>query len=98
VPADGFLYGFAHFTQERDASSKRGYLQVKPGRFATTTRKRLTRSLWQRSLVLLSQHPYPSLFSTLVATLGPLYHAHGPPMLEAACHNVASWYRPLSPL
>ena len=25
---DGFLYGFSHFTQRRDPSSKRGYQQV----------------------------------------------------------------------
>ncbi len=25
---DGFMYGFSHFTQRRDPSSKRGYQQV----------------------------------------------------------------------
>lgn len=25
---DGFVYGFSHFTQRRDSSSKRGYQQV----------------------------------------------------------------------
>jgi hypothetical protein len=27
---DGFLYGFSYFVQQRDAKSKRGYLQVRP--------------------------------------------------------------------
>lgn len=26
---DGFMYGFSHFTQRRDTSSKRGYQQVR---------------------------------------------------------------------
>jgi hypothetical protein len=26
--ADGFIYGFSHFTQRKDTSSKRGYQQV----------------------------------------------------------------------
>lgn len=70
-PEDGYIYGFSHFMQERDPSSKRGYLQ--------------------RSIVILTYLPYPSLFSALVSKLGPLYHEHGTPMLEAACHNIASW-------
>lgn len=28
VAEDGFMYGFSHFTQRRDSSSKRGYQQV----------------------------------------------------------------------
>jgi hypothetical protein len=46
----------------------------------------------QRSLVLLSKFPYPTLFTELISTLGPAFLTHGGPMLEAACHNIASWY------
>ncbi|KAJ7065300.1 hypothetical protein C8F01DRAFT_1350758 [Mycena amicta] len=71
---DGFLYGFAHFTQRRVHSSKRGYEQ--------------------RSLVILTHHPYPALFARICALLGPLFQEHGLPMLEAACHNIATWSDP----
>ncbi|CAA7266811.1 unnamed protein product [Cyclocybe aegerita] len=71
---DGFIYGFSHFTQKRDSTSKRGYQQ--------------------RSLVILTQHQYPSLFSSLVGQFGPLFATHGTPMLEAACHNIATWPDP----
>ncbi|KAJ7045855.1 hypothetical protein C8F04DRAFT_1066436 [Mycena alexandri] len=73
-PKDGFMYGFAHFTQRKDASSKRGYEQ--------------------RSLVILTHHPYPALFARITALLGPLFQEHGLPMLEAACHNMATWCDP----
>ncbi|KAF9647157.1 DUF1630-domain-containing protein [Thelephora ganbajun] len=45
----------------------------------------------QGSLVLLSQFPYPTLFTELISTLGPAFLTHGGPMLEAVCHNIASW-------
>ncbi|GJE96572.1 hypothetical protein PsYK624_127700 [Phanerochaete sordida] len=71
---DGFVYGFSHFTQRRDSTSKRGYQQ--------------------RSLVILSQHPYPSLFYTILSYLGQSFLVHGAPMLEVACHNIANWSDP----
>ncbi|KAJ7510496.1 hypothetical protein B0H11DRAFT_2216285 [Mycena galericulata] len=71
---DGFMYGFAHFTQRKDLSSKRGYEQ--------------------RSLVILTHHAYPALFARITALLGPLFQQHGLPMLEAACHNIATWSDP----
>ncbi|KAI0087267.1 DUF1630-domain-containing protein [Irpex rosettiformis] len=71
---DGFIYGFAHFTQRRDPKSKRGYQQ--------------------RSLVILSQHAYPSLFYSMSSYLGEEFLSHGGPMLEVACHNVANWPDP----
>ncbi|KZT07668.1 DUF1630-domain-containing protein [Laetiporus sulphureus 93-53] len=71
---DGFIYGYSHFTQRRDATSKRGYQQ--------------------RSVVILTHLAYPALFHTLVSKLGPAFLMHGSPMLEAACHNVASWSDP----
>ncbi|KAF7309518.1 UDENN domain-containing protein [Mycena indigotica] len=71
---DGFLYGFAHFTQRKVHSSKRGYEQ--------------------RSLVILTRHAYPALFTQICTLLGPLFQEHGLPMLEAACHNIAMWSDP----
>ncbi|KIM35253.1 hypothetical protein M413DRAFT_20781 [Hebeloma cylindrosporum] len=71
---DGFIYGFSHFIQRRDASSKRGYKQ--------------------RALVILTQHQYPALYSSLVGIFGPLFENHGAPMLESACHNIATWPNP----
>ncbi|KAF9048763.1 hypothetical protein BJ165DRAFT_1579964 [Panaeolus papilionaceus] len=71
---DGFIYGFSHFMQRRDALSKRGYHQC--------------------SVVLLTQHPFPALFNSLIDIFGPLFEQHGTPMLEAACHNIATWSDP----
>ncbi|KIP11168.1 hypothetical protein PHLGIDRAFT_114828 [Phlebiopsis gigantea 11061_1 CR5-6] len=71
---DGFIYGFSHFTQRRDSTSKRGYQQ--------------------RSVVILTQHPYPSLFYSIMSYLGRSFLSHGGPMLEVACHNIANWSDP----
>ncbi|KAK7005818.1 UDENN domain-containing protein [Favolaschia claudopus] len=68
---DGFWYGFCHFTQRKDASSKRG-----------------------ARLFSLTQHAYPALFGRMTAILGPLFQQHDLPMLEAACHNIATWSDP----
>ncbi|KAL0577978.1 hypothetical protein V5O48_004015 [Marasmius crinis-equi] len=48
----------------------------------------------QRSLVILTHHPYPSLFTSLSSIFGPLFEAHGIPMLETACHSIAGWPNP----
>ncbi|KAI0067175.1 DUF1630-domain-containing protein [Artomyces pyxidatus] len=49
----------------------------------------------QRSILILTHHPYPSLFYALLSKLGPLYHTHGEPILEVASHNIASWSAPI---
>ncbi|KAJ2934705.1 hypothetical protein H1R20_g2415, partial [Candolleomyces eurysporus] len=69
---DGFIYGFSHFTQRRDPTSKRGYQQS--------------------SVVILTQHQYPALFSSLTSVLGPLFQSHGLPMLEnpGHCYTISS--------
>ncbi|TCD70207.1 hypothetical protein EIP91_004387 [Steccherinum ochraceum] len=72
--ADGFMYGYSHFTQRRDTTSKRGYQQT--------------------SLVILSPHPFPALFHTLLSYLGQSFLMHGAPILEVACHNIANWLDP----
>lgn len=48
----------------------------------------------QKSLVLLSQHPFVGLFSRVVSILGSAYFNTGQPMLEAACMNIAQWTAP----
>ncbi|EJD06824.1 DUF1630-domain-containing protein [Fomitiporia mediterranea MF3/22] len=48
----------------------------------------------QRSLIILAYHPWPSLFLELIKRLGPMFLAHGGPMLESACHNIANWPAP----
>lgn len=85
---DGHIYGFSHFIQRRDPSSKRGYQQVNINQFALP---RYWLSL-KRSLVILTQHQFPAFFIHLVSIFGPLFEQHGIPMLEAACHNMATWY------
>jgi hypothetical protein len=85
---DGFIYGFSHFTQRRDPTSKRGYQQVRlpcPPLISFADR------LCQSSVVILTQHQYPALFSSLTSVLGPLFQSHGLPMLESACYNFSGW-------
>ncbi|XP_006459032.1 hypothetical protein AGABI2DRAFT_200957 [Agaricus bisporus var. bisporus H97] len=52
------------------------------------------RGYLQRSVVILTQHQYPAFFTSLVHIFGPLFLEHGSPMLEAACHNIATWSDP----
>lgn len=74
ITTDGFLYGYCAFTQRRDKTSKRGYLQ--------------------RSLVFLSQHPLPALFSSILAISTDLFLKHDYETLETACHNISNWPSP----
>ncbi|KAH9902816.1 DUF1630-domain-containing protein [Cubamyces lactineus] len=53
------------------------------------------RGYQQTSTVVLTHLAYPSLFYTLISKLGPSFMNHGGPMLEAACHNIASWPDPV---
>ncbi|KAJ2960634.1 hypothetical protein NQZ79_g4043 [Umbelopsis isabellina] len=55
---------------------------------------KIRRGYFQKSLVLLSQHPFVGLFSRVVSMLGPAYFELGQPMLEAACASIASWNAP----
>ncbi|KAF9180877.1 Protein dennd6a [Haplosporangium sp. Z 767] len=54
----------------------------------------IRRGYFQKSVVILSQHPFIGLFSKLVSILGPAYFEVGKPMLETAFHNIASWSPP----
>ncbi|KAI0734227.1 hypothetical protein C8Q72DRAFT_923547 [Fomitopsis betulina] len=66
-----------------------GFSQFTQRRDATSKR-----GYQQRSVVILTHLAYPALFYTLVDKLGPAILAHGGPMLEAACHNIATWLDP----
>lgn len=85
---DGFIYGYSHFTQKKDSNSKRGYEQVRL-QFSIISDAQL--AVPQKSVVILTQHQFPALFSSLISVFGPLFQNHGLPMLEAACHNIATW-------
>lgn len=54
----------------------------------------IRRGYFQKSVVILSHLPYVSLFSKVVAQLGPLFFEHGTPMLEAFCQDVTNWPSP----
>ncbi|KAF9509813.1 hypothetical protein BS47DRAFT_1396546 [Hydnum rufescens UP504] len=53
------------------------------------------RGYLQRSVVLLTHLPYPSLFLSFLAELAPLYFSQGAPTLEIACHNISNWPDPI---
>ncbi|KAJ3744021.1 hypothetical protein DFH05DRAFT_1525026 [Lentinula detonsa] len=65
--------------------------------FSYFTQKRdstLKRGYEQRSVVFLTSNPFPAFFSTILSIFGPMFQEHGTPMLEAACHNIATWPDP----
>ncbi|KAL7413136.1 hypothetical protein BDY24DRAFT_341111 [Mrakia frigida] len=55
---------------------------------------KIKRGYFQKSLVLLTPLPYPSLFTNIVSFLAPKFFAEGPRVLEAACREIASWPAP----
>ncbi|KAI0635694.1 DUF1630-domain-containing protein [Trametes polyzona] len=63
--------------------------------FTRTKDSSSKRGYQQTSTVILTHLAYPSLFYTLISKLGPSFMNHGGPMLEAACHNIASWPDPI---
>lgn len=52
------------------------------------------RNYRQKSLVLISQHGFTSLFQHIVETLGFLDDGVTPTIIESACANIASWGPP----
>ncbi|RUS29010.1 hypothetical protein BC938DRAFT_481171 [Jimgerdemannia flammicorona] len=83
--------GFAASGPTADAGFLYGYVF-----FRQKKDPRIRRGYFQKSIVLVSQHPYVGLFSRLISILGPAFCDVGKPMLEAACHNIASWYEDAS--
>lgn len=64
--------------------------------FSQTRDSSSKRGYRQSSLVLLTHHQYPALFTSVISKLGPLFQNHGITMLETACHNIANWQSPAS--
>jgi hypothetical protein len=87
----GFLYGYVFFRQKKDSSIRRGYFQVT---IIINDATFYDLHNIQKSLVLLSQHPFVGLFSRIVSILGPAFFDTGQPMLEAACMNIVQWAYP----
>lgn len=48
----------------------------------------------QKSLVVLSHLPFPSLFFSILERTAPIFFEHGYTALEAACNSIASWPDP----
>ncbi|PRP81189.1 hypothetical protein PROFUN_02023 [Planoprotostelium fungivorum] len=45
----------------------------------------------QKSVVLLSRQPQPSLLTQMICTIAPLYFTYGTPALEQAMANIEAW-------
>ncbi|CAE8681151.1 unnamed protein product [Polarella glacialis] len=48
----------------------------------------------QRSLVLVSQHPFLGFFTQLMEHVGELFYQYGPTFLESVAHSMAAWPDP----
>ncbi|PVF98053.1 DUF1630-domain-containing protein [Serendipita vermifera] len=48
----------------------------------------------QVSLVILTRHSFPALFTAALTTILPVYAKHGAGVLETACHNISNWATP----
>eukprot|EP01114_Cavostelium_apophysatum_P000675 TRINITY_DN10617_c0_g1_i1.p1 TRINITY_DN10617_c0_g1~~TRINITY_DN10617_c0_g1_i1.p1 ORF type:complete len:256 (-),score=18.37 TRINITY_DN10617_c0_g1_i1:682-1449(-) len=53
------------------------------------------RGYLQKSVVLISRHPYIALFKTCIQLIGPLFFEYGTPLLEACYQNTATWPNPV---
>jgi hypothetical protein len=54
----------------------------------------VARGYVQRSVVLMSPHPYVGLFKKVMSVVGPIFFECGQTLLEAAYQNVAAWPYP----
>eukprot|EP00297_Palpitomonas_bilix_P005977 CAMPEP_0113873808 /NCGR_PEP_ID=MMETSP0780_2-20120614/3980_1 /TAXON_ID=652834 /ORGANISM="Palpitomonas bilix" /LENGTH=423 /DNA_ID=CAMNT_0000859503 /DNA_START=250 /DNA_END=1518 /DNA_ORIENTATION=- /assembly_acc=CAM_ASM_000599 len=52
------------------------------------------RGFFQKSLVLITRHPFIGLFHAVMAIVGPLFFEHGERLLETTCHHISRWPRP----
>lgn len=53
------------------------------------------RGYLQKSVVLISVHPFLALFKKVVSLAGPLFFEFGNPLLEAAFQNILAWPVPI---
>ncbi|KAI9634049.1 uncharacterized protein MKK02DRAFT_17619 [Dioszegia hungarica] len=54
----------------------------------------IARGYMQKSLVILTHLPFPSLFFATLNHLAPVFFEHGYSALEAGCHSIANWPDP----
>ncbi|KAK4685933.1 hypothetical protein P7C73_g4202, partial [Tremellales sp. Uapishka_1] len=54
----------------------------------------IKRGYMQKSLVILTHLPFPTLFSNVLSKVAPAFFEHGYSALETACHSIASWPDP----
>lgn len=54
----------------------------------------VARGYIQKSVVLMSPHPYVGLFKKVMSVVGPIFFECGQTLLEAAYHNIALWPEP----
>ncbi|ORY33392.1 hypothetical protein BCR39DRAFT_519739 [Naematelia encephala] len=57
--------------------------------------KEIARGYMQKSLVILTHLPFPSLWAAVLQKIAPPFFEHGYPALETTCHSIASWPDPL---
>ncbi|PWN51851.1 DUF1630-domain-containing protein [Violaceomyces palustris] len=76
-------------SQSTSSSYIYGYVFFRQKRDAS-----IRRGYFQKSVVILSHLPYVSLFSEVVAKLGPLYFEYGMTMFETFANDVSNWPSP----
>lgn len=105
-----WLYGFVWFEQRKDRGIARGYMQVSfELRFDNSLpfdeehlcapnlmvfEEIIYAEIVQKSLVILTHLPFPSLFFATLNHLAPVFFEHGYSALEAGCHSIANWPDP----
>ncbi|ESK95846.1 family with sequence similarity member b [Moniliophthora roreri MCA 2997] len=79
--------------KERDQTTSDGFIYGH-SHFTQRRNPHSKRGYEQRSVVILTHLAYPALFTSISSVFGPLFESHGVPMLESACHNIATWPDP----
>ncbi|KAI5813816.1 hypothetical protein BZA77DRAFT_334723 [Pyronema omphalodes] len=78
-----------HTPNENDPAHWYGYCLFRQKRDVSAKR-----NFRQKSLILLSQHEFPPLFSHIVKTVSMLEWTVSPALIESACSNIAAWGPP----
>lgn len=79
----------AHSPSDPDPEHWYGFCLFRQQHDVTAKRK-----FRQKSLILVSQHEFPPLFSYIVKTISMLEFTVSPALLESACSNIAQWGPP----
>jgi len=75
--------------QEKTDSYLHGYVFFRQVKDAS-----IARGYLQKSVVLMSPHPYVGLFKKVMSVVGPIFFECGQTLLEAAYQNIAAWPDP----